>query len=267
MIINGKEIQKEIALKLKQKTNSRNLILDIIYVGENKVIEKYINAKKNIGESLGIQIRIHRFEENIEVEEIKKNIDEISLDSNGIIIQLPLPQKLKEANILEYVDPSLDVDILTKEAYNNFLLNKNKRVPPVVRACIYILGSCNISLQNKNICILGNGKLVGKPISDWCAVHNLPYEKLTTENFDPEVLLNADIVFSGIGKSHFVKSEMVKDGVVIFDAGTTEESGSILGDVDPEVSKKASIFTPVPGGIGPLTVIALFNNLVDPYDD
>lgn len=266
MIINGIQIQKDIIQTLKNTIQSHPYILDIIYVGENAVIEKYINAKRKLGEVLGVQTRIHRFSDTVDLETLKHTIQDISLDSSGIIIQLPLPDTLQKENIMEYIDPSLDIDILTHEAYDRFIHQKNNRLPTVLRACLYIKDTHDISFENKNICILGAGKLVGAPIAQWCKLQGLSYTQLTKENFNTDTLKQADIIFSGMGVPHMITADMVKDGVIVFDAGTSEESGSVVGDMHPDVAIKAALFTPVPGGIGPLTVTALFHNMIENYE-
>lgn len=266
MIINGKQLQQDIVESLKARIQSKPYALDIIYVGQNAVIEKYITAKKKLGEALGVSVTVHRFSEEATIEEVKEKINDVSLSSDGILIQLPLPAHINRDELLEYVDPSLDVDILTQESYERCMQEKNHRLPPVVRACAYVLEAYDITLQDKKVCILGNGKLVGKPMADWCTTRGISYSQLTREDFSPEILLHADVVISGMGASHFVTPDMIKEGVVILDAGTSEEKRSVVGDVHPDVSKKASFFTPVPGGIGPLTVVALFHNLVEPYE-
>lgn len=266
MIIDGKQIQKNILALLKDKIQTHPYVLDIIYVGENPVIEKYINAKKALGEILGIQTRIHRFSDTVPTETIATTLRDISLDSSGIIIQLPLPNTLQKENIMEYIDPSLDIDILTSEAYDRFIHQKNNRLPTVLRACLYIKDTHDISFEHKNICILGAGKLVGTPIAQWCTLQGLSYTQLTKENFNTDTLKQADIIFSGMGVPHMITPDMVKDGVIVFDAGTSEESGSVVGDMHPDVALKAAFFTPVPGGIGPLTVTALFHNMIENYE-
>lgn len=266
MIILGRALQEEIVSILKSRIQSQALFLDIIYVGESAVIEKYIRAKQALGERMGITVRIHRFSTETSLEEMKQSLIDMSLQTDGLLVQLPLPTHLKDGGFLECLDPSLDVDLLTSAAYGKFLVGASHRLPPVVRACLYIIEKHNITLSSKRICILGNGKLVGGPMADYLRMKGIVYDQLTKENFSPEILKNADIIISGMGAPHLVTTEMVKDGVVVLDAGTTEEGGSVLGDIHPDVSIKASLFTPVPGGIGPLTVVALFHNLIESYE-
>jgi methylenetetrahydrofolate dehydrogenase (NADP+)/methenyltetrahydrofolate cyclohydrolase len=266
MIIDGKKLQKNITEELISRIQGKVYILDIIYVGNNPVIETYINAKKRFGEKLGITVRVGRLGDTATLTDINNLIRTCEQDSSGMIIQLPLPQTLDTKTVLELVDPSLDIDILSETAYSNFLKQKNHRYPPVLQAILYALDAYNINLANMSICVLGNGRLVGRPIADYLQIQKLSFIQMTKSSFDVTLLRNADIIFTGMGAPHIVTKDMVKDGVIIIDAGTSEEGGTVLGDVHPDVSEKARYFTPVPGGIGPLTVTALFNNLITPYE-
>jgi methylenetetrahydrofolate dehydrogenase (NADP+) / methenyltetrahydrofolate cyclohydrolase len=265
MIIDGKQLQQNIMDSLQSRGLSPK-ILDIVYVGEDKVIEKYIHAKKKIGERLGVTIRIHTFDKTTTQQVIEQALVNMSLDSDGVLIQLPLPVVYDTQKLFSILDPSLDVDLLSTEAYAKFTHKKNRRLPPVVRACVYIFNFYDISLNDKNICIVGNGKLVGKPLADWFTTNHISFTQLTKETFSISKLQQADVIISGIGQSHFITEDMIQEGAIVIDAGTTEENGALLGDCHPDVTKKASLFTPVPGGVGPLTVVALFHNLFESYE-
>lgn len=241
-------------------------MLDIVYVGENPVIETYIRAKKRFGEKLGITVRVHHLAESTTYDQLQERIRIIEIDSSGVIVQLPLPESLDTVEVINSIDPRLDVDILSEYAYQNFLEKKNKRYPPVLRAVLYALEAYDINLTGKNIYVLGNGRLVGKPIADYLTIHGFPFTQLTKANFSVSKLKEADVIFSGMGMSHMITSDMVKSGVIVLDCGTSEEGNTVLGDVHPDVAQKAKYFTPVPGGIGPLTVTALFNNVITPYE-
>lgn len=259
MIISGKEIRKHIENTLREKVN-KPMRLDIIYVGENKAIEQYVRAKKKFGESIGILVVVHQFKES-DTDTLISYIEEIAKESSGIIVQLPLPQSIDKQKVLDVVPINLDIDILSQKAQNNFEQGDLSKLPPVVGACDAIVSYYDIDLKDKNIIILGKGSLVGKPIASWLSNKNIVYTQMGKDDFNEAFLKNADIIFSGIGSAHFIKPYMVKDEVIIFDAGTSEDKETILGDVDPLVSEKALLFTPVPGGIGPLTVSSLFKNM------
>ncbi len=251
---------------LVHQIDGRTYILDIIYVGDNPVIETYIQAKKRFGERLGITVRVARLPVTATIDDINATIQNLETDSSGMIVQLPLPETLDTKHVLELIDPSLDIDILSTGAYDVFLQKKNHRRPPVLQAIIYALNAYNINLHNASICVLGNGRLVGKPVADYLDMNGIAYTQMIKANFDVSILKQSDIIFSGMGVAHMVTTDMVKDGVIVIDAGTSEDGGTVLGDVHPDVAEKARYFTPVPGGIGPLTVTALFNNLITPYE-
>ncbi len=266
MIIDGKKIQQEIEETLRILIEQKKYVLDILYIGDNPVIETYIRAKKRFGERLGISVRVHHLAKESSASLVQEKIKELEIDSSGMILQLPLPEHLDTKTVVNYIKPSLDIDILSENTYHSFLENKNRRYPPVLRAMLYALDAYDISLLGKKICVLGNGRLVGKPIADYLRMHSIPFVQMTKTNFSPNPVQEADIIFSGMGVAHMLTSDLVKEGVIVFDAGTSEEGSTVLGDVEPSVMQKALYMTPVPGGIGPLTVTALFHNLITPYE-
>jgi methylenetetrahydrofolate dehydrogenase (NADP+)/methenyltetrahydrofolate cyclohydrolase len=251
---------------LIHQIGQRPYILDIIYIGDNPVIETYIQAKKRFGERIGVSVRVTRIPSTQTRSDINTVIQQLEIDSHGMIIQLPLPDTLDTKEIIELVDPSLDVDILSSTAYNHFLQEKNQRRPPVLQAVIYAIDAYDIDLTAGSICVLGNGRLVGKPIADYLRQRGIIFTQMTKADFDVNVVRAADIIFSGMGVAHMITDDMVKDGVIVFDCGTSEDGGTLLGDIHPDVAHKARYITPVPGGIGPLTVTALFNNMIIPYE-
>ena len=177
--------------------------------------------------------------------------------SAGIIIQLPLPSNLNTDELLALIPAAKDVDALTAEA---------RVMPPVVGAVAEILTKNKIDLKGKKAVVVGKGRLVGAPVASWLtqAGAEVTVADSATKNLT-ELLLTADIVVSGIGRPHFIKPSMLKVGVILIDAGTSETStdggSKLAGDADPACAAKCTLFTPVPGGVGPLTVACLFQNL------
>ena len=160
--------------------------------------------------------------------------------------------------------PEKDVDVLSARAVGNFSVGKSRIAPTVVGAIQELFLEYKIDVKGKNVAILGAGALVGKPVAMWLMRESSVVTVITEETPNPEeILKSADIIISGIGKPGYITGDMVKDGVVVVDAGTSESEGKIRGDVDfDSVSKKASYLTPVPGGVGPLTVAMIFKNLL-----
>lgn len=267
-IIDGKKLRNNIFEEIKKEIKELDFIpvfCDVL-VGRDKASLQYVNLKKQKAIELGIAFHDAFFESNITTEELEKEIKKINLMPNicGIIIQLPLPDHIDKKRILDSIEKDLDVDALGSKTSLDFYAGGEDMVPPTGLACLCILDSLHIDLSSKNILVLGEGKLVGRPVFQLLKNRNLHASILNnaSENKE-EIIKNADIIISGIGKGKFLTGDMVKNGVIIIDAGTSEEEGSIVGDVDfDSVSKKASYLTPVPGGVGPVTVAMLFKNVL-----
>jgi len=267
MIIDGKKIAEEIKNSLKKEIAilGKEMRLDVIQVGENEVSEKFINIKKKIGEEIGVKVLVHRFSDVVSEEDLLQTIREISLreETSGVIIQLPLPKNFNTQKVLDSVPVEKDVDFLSSQAKEKFKSVKSKILPPVVGAVRDILENKKISLENKKIIVIGKGKLVGEPVSNWLKNLNAEVEAVDAETKNIfEIIKNADIIISGAGAPGLIKPEMIKNGVVIIDASTSELHGKLAGDADPLCAEKCSVFTPVPGGVGPITVVELFKNLM-----
>lgn len=258
MIIDGKKLAEGIKAELRSEleTKSSKLRLDVILVGNNIASEKYVEKKRRMGEEIGVEVVVHELIGDIEQsdleEEVKKLVDDQRV--NGIIIQLPLPTQIEEEKILNLVPAEKDVDALSHEA---------QVLSPTVGAIREIIERNNINLENKKIVVVGQGKLVGRPTAIWLTQegYNVSAVDSKTENID-ELLSLADIIISGAGKPGLITPDKIRDGIVIIDAATSESSGQLAGDADPACANKCALFTPVPGGVGPLTVVMLFKNLV-----
>jgi len=267
MIINGKQISQEIKESLKKEVARlpHEPQLDIVYAGDNPVIENFLKIKMRFGKEIGAKTIVHLFSESISEKLLISIIQKIGVEkkSNGIIIQLPLPKGMNIEKILNAVPAEKDVDVLSDAAFANFEKSEKANIPPVADAFMEILDRNNISAKGKKVIILGRGRLVGKPFAICMEREGANIVRLNSTTGDPVPhLLTADIIAVGIGKPHFIKPEMIKEGAIILDGGTSEKNGKIVGDADPTCAEKCSIFTPVPGGIGPITVALLFRNLL-----
>lgn len=267
-LLDGKKLTGKIFEEIKGEIQKRaeKLRLAIIVVGKNSVGEKFIREKKKKGEDLGIDVRVYPFDESITTNELRKRIAEIVHEkrNTGVIIQLPLPSHMNQQYILNAIPPEKDVDMLSARAVGNFAVGKSRVSPPVAGAIRTFFNEYAIDYRSKHTVILGAGNLVGKPAALWLTNEKATFSMIE-KNFDgaKELLARADIIISGIGSPKYVTGDMVKDGVIVIDAGTSESEGKVSGDVDfDSVSQKASYITPVPGGIGPLTVAMIFKNLV-----
>jgi methylenetetrahydrofolate dehydrogenase (NADP+)/methenyltetrahydrofolate cyclohydrolase len=269
-IIDGKKIQIEILKRVKEELALlpyKPFFTDIL-IGSDPVNAKYVTMKKKTAEEIGFGYKDVVFDDNATTEEIVNVIQGLNEEKYmaGIIVQLPLPAQFDKQAILDAVSPEKDVDVLGSVASEFFYNNKSTLVLPTANAVIKILKSIDLDLDNKKIVILGQGPLVGKPVAYLLGNMGIPYEavtKTTDEAVKNNLIKNADILISAMGSPHAVNSDMVKEGVIIIDAGTSEMEGSIVGDVDfASVGSKATYITPTPGGVGPVTVACLFENVL-----
>ncbi len=269
ILIDGRKIKEVVLEEVKKEVSKLTftpLFCDVL-VGSDPSSVQYVNLKKKIANSIGINFYDASFKEGISTEDLVKEIERISKIENmcGLIVQLPLPKNLDVNKVLSAISSDIDVDCLGEKPSTTFYNSESVSIPPTALACMYMLDSINIDLDNKNIVVLGNGELVGRPVSRLLQLRNLKYFVIDkkTENKE-ELIKNADIIISGMGAPLYLKGEMVKEGVVIIDAGTSESNGSIVGDVDFEsVKEKVSYISPVPGGVGPVTVAMLFKNVLE----
>jgi methylenetetrahydrofolate dehydrogenase (NADP+) / methenyltetrahydrofolate cyclohydrolase len=268
-IIDGKKIREEILVRIKKEVALlpfQPVFCDVL-VGEDPASAQYVRMKAKTAESVGIKFHGANFTSTITTEELIKEIKVLNKVPNmcGIIIQLPLPAHLDKRAVLDAIDPSLDVDCLGTTASEKFYNGESALGFPTALACMALLDSLNISLENKNIVVLGQGELVGRPVSALLRFRGLTFTPVDiyTENKE-EIIRNADIIISGIGRGMHITKEKIKSGVILIDAGTSESNNAIVGDVDLEsVKNVASAVSPVPGGVGPVTVAMLLNNVLN----
>ncbi len=267
-ILNGKELSEKILAKLKKavKKSKLKLRLAVIQVGENSVSQVFINQKKKACEKTGINFKLFKFPAEIGLMEFKKEIEKIvkSKVTSGVIIQLPLPKKFLAEEFLNLIPEEKDIDVLSEKSLGKFYQGTLKILPPTVNGILYLLKSYKIGSIGKNVVIVGAGRLVGFPLATKLLKEKATLSVLNEWTRDASSFIKkADILISGVGKPNLIKGNVVKKGVVAIDAGTSMKDGKLIGDVDfKSVSEKASYITPVPGGVGPLTVACLLENLV-----
>ena len=269
MIIDGKKIRSEILEGVKNEVMNlpfSPVFCDIL-VGDDPVSAQYVRMKGKTAESVGIKFREATFPDSITTEDLISEIDNLNNVPHmcGIIVQLPLPPHIDRQAVLDAIKPSLDVDCLGSEASAKFYYNNNPIGFPTALACMQVLDSTGVELKGKNIVVLGRGNLVGKPVAHLLEVRGLPVAVVHRETEHPEdIIKNADVIISGIGKGKFITGEKIKTGAIIVDAGTSEDSGGVVGDVDlASVLPVASFVSPTPGGVGPVTVAILLRNVLE----
>lgn len=268
MIIDGKNIAYNLNLRTTQRLKKlpfRPLLVDIV-IGNDLASLSYVGIKQRTSQKYGFDFELVQLSEQATTEEVIKSIEDQTQRDNlcGLIIQLPLPRHLDQQQILNQIPEAVDVDLLSQQSSQKFYQNESVLVPPTAGAIFEIMNSLNEEWFGKNILVLGQGDLVGKPITQLLRSKNyvvLTADETTTSTL--ELVKQADLIICGVGKPGLVTGEMVKDGVIVIDAGTSESSGSIKGDVDYEtVAPKAKFITPVPGGVGPVTVAKLLENVI-----
>ena len=268
MIIDGKAVAEKIKASLRDEIlrSKKKIRLAVIEVGSDLVMKKFVEQKKKFAEAMGVDIRVYEIPADISTKKLREKVSEIVhiKENDGVIIQLPLPKQVNAQYILDAIIPEKDPDMLSSKSCGVFMADKSRILPPVVGAVKVILDENKIDLKGKNILVVGQGRIVGKPIAAWLLNQKATISVIDENTSDASSFMNqADVIISGAGKPKIIKPEMVKEGVIAIDCGTSESEGQISGDFDPEVAKKASIFSSVPGGVGPITVAVLFKNLVE----
>ena len=268
MLLEGKKIAEEMLDEVKNNIMhlKTKLRLGIVMVGKDPVVEKFIRQKKKTAAHAGIEMRIYAFDENITTNELRKRISEIVHEkkNSAVVVQLPLPPHINSQYILNAVTPEKDADMLSAKSIGDFVVGKSEILPPVAGATKIIFDYYQIPFREKRIVVAGTGSLVGRPVALWLLREHSTFTVInkSTQNSE-EILKEADIIISGMGAPRFITKEKVKEGVIIIDAGTSESEGKLVGDADPEsLKEKASYITPVPGGVGPLTVAVLLKNVL-----
>ena len=268
-LLNGKKLAEEILadLKKKIKKNKLKLTLAVVQVGENLVSQVFINQKEKACKRIDVGFKIYKFPVKIQPKKLKKEIEKIIKNpvNSGVIIQLPLPKKFFPEEFLNLIPEKKDIDVLSEHNLGKFYQGTLEILPPTVDGILRLLKNYKIKIKGKNIVVVGAGRLVGFPLATQLLKEKATLSVLNEFTKDaPSFTKQADILVSAVGKPNLIKAKMVKKGVVIVDAGSSGKSGKIVGDIDFEsVSKKINYITPVPGGIGPLTVACLLENLVE----
>lgn len=271
-IINGKELAKKIRRELKKevaelKENGINPKLAVIMVGDDPGSQVYVKNKSKACEKVGIEFEEYLYDSNLTEKELLDIIQKLNNDDSihGILLQSPVPKHIDINKAFRTISPEKDVDGFNPINVGNLSIGEDAFISCTPYGIIKMLEEYDIETEGKNAVILGRSNIVGKPMIQCMLNKNSTVTVChsRTNNID-KILKNADIVIAAIGKPRFVKKEMIKDGAVVIDVGINRlEDGTICGDVDFEkVSEKASYITPVPGGVGPMTIAMLLSNLV-----
>lgn len=275
MLLDGKALSNKIKAELKLKVSSLAAkyndvpTLSIIMVGNNSASEIYVRNKVKTASLIGIKAEVINLDESVGMEELISTIDSLNNDNkvNGIIVQLPLPHHLHEQTVIDRISDEKDVDGFG-------LLNKGKLFsgitslrPATPHGIMKLFEEYDICLEGKNAVVIGRSNIVGKPIALMLLEKNATVTIAHSRTVNlKDICKNADIIVVAVGKKHFLTADMVKNGAVIVDVGINRVDGKVYGDVDFDAVKdKVSYITPVPGGVGPLTIVTLLDNTINAY--
>ncbi|HMU43897.1 MAG TPA: bifunctional methylenetetrahydrofolate dehydrogenase/methenyltetrahydrofolate cyclohydrolase FolD [Ignavibacteriaceae bacterium] len=281
ILIDGKKIALDIRNELKEKIskikNDTNRVpgLAAILVGESPASKIYVSSKAKACEEIGMLSRVERLPENISDVELISTVEKYNSDINfhGILVQLPLPKHINEDKVIEAISPDKDVDGFHPVSVGKLVIGKDTFIPCTPAGIQELLKRYNIATKGKHVVVLGRSNIVGKPIANILIQKKEFANSIVTICHSAardlkQFTLQADILIAAIGKPEFVKADMIKEGCVVIDVGINriEDTNSakgyrIVGDVDFEnVSRKSSYITPVPGGVGPMTIAMLLSN-------
>lgn len=271
MIMDGKALKGEILSVLAEEVKSLDKVptLCVIQVGDDEASNVYINQKRKMCNEIGYNFIHEKYDDSITEEELLKNIDRFNSNDNidAILVQMPLPNGINEKNIQNAVSKYKDVDGLNDSNIIDLINGRDALYPCTACGVVSLLDKYEVILEGSNVVIVGRSSLVGMPLFHMLENRNatvtLCHSK--TRNL-VDITKNADIIISATGVKNLIKEDMVGDNTVIVDVGITRENGKLYGDVDfDNVSKKASLITPVPGGVGPMTIASLAQNILKAY--
>jgi methylenetetrahydrofolate dehydrogenase (NADP+)/methenyltetrahydrofolate cyclohydrolase len=259
MIIDGKAIAAQVYASIEKEVHEsgQRPRLGILTCAPTFETQKYLALKEKKASEVGIETQVVKLEVETSENELLAELTALVGRSDGVVVQLPLPAHINKDMVLAAVPPSHDVDALNPAT--------TQVLSPVVGAIVEIIKAHEVPVYEKHVVVIGSGRLVGLPASRWFSEHGASVSIVTKDTTDDieYYTKSADIIVSGAGVPGLLTRDMIKEGVVIFDAGTSEDGGMLRGDADPACAEKASLFTPVPGGIGPITIAVLLRNVVE----
>ncbi len=262
MIIDGREVAEQLLAGLLERRAriAESVTLGIVVAAGDPVIESFVRIKEKVAAELNITLkRLDMTEPTTEAAMVAVREFKYDPSVDGIIVQLPLPKGVDVNAVLSEMPMEKDVD-----GINPFTRESERIVQaPVALAVQEIFRRANVSVTGARAVVVGAGRLVGLPSAALLRSMGAEVTMFTLEEGSIHDLKQADIIVSGAGQPHFIHPEHIKDGVVFIDAGASESAGVIQGDADPECAQKASVFTPVPGGVGPIAVAMIFKNILD----
>lgn len=271
-IIDGKAIAKDIRAELKEEIDSLKAAgttpgLAVVIVGEDPASHTYVNSKEKSSKEIGIYSEVHRFPADLTEEALLQKVNELNNDQNihGILVQLPLPKHISEDKVIDAIAPEKDVDGFHPVNVGKMVIGKDTFYSCTPYGIMKILEKENISLEGKHVVVIGRSNIVGKPAALLSLMNNATVTICHSRTKDlPAIARQADVVIAAVGIPNYVTADHLKPGAVVIDVGINRlESGKLCGDVDFNSAKEvAGYITPVPGGVGPMTITMLLYNTV-----
>lgn len=271
-LINGKELSAELKQEMKVEVDAlkqKGLTphLTVVLVGDNPASRSYVKGKEKAAEVTGISSSVTELPSTTSEAELLQLISKLNKDQSvhGILVQLPLPDQIREQQVIEAIHPDKDVDGFHPINIGRMMTGEDTFLPCTPYGIITMLKSKNIEIEGKHAVVIGRSNIVGKPVGQLLLNENatVTYCHSKTKNMK-EIAANADILIAAIGKAHAITTDYIKDGAVVIDVGINRKAdGKLTGDVDFEsVKEKASYITPVPRGVGPMTITMLLKNTI-----
>ena len=273
MIIDGKKIAETLRQKLKKeiieiKSSFKSVPgLTVILIGEDPASKIYVRNKEKFSKEIGINSEVIKYPENIEEKEVLSKIIELNKNKkvSGILVQLPLPKHINKKKVIETILPEKDVDGFHPINVGNLSSGYDSKIPCTPLGCFILLKEVEKNLSGKHAVVIGRSNLNGKPMAQLLLKENCTVTITHSKTKDLKSQCNkADIIIAAVGKPKLVKGDWVKKNAIVIDVGINKTSDGIVGDIDfNEVSKVARAITPVPGGVGPMTIACLLRNTVE----
>ncbi len=263
-MIDCKKLSEQIINNLKNQIDHLTLGLAIVMVGDNTSSQSYVKNKIRMMDKVGIKTFYYKLDNDVTEKDVITLIKNLNIDKNvnGILVQLPLPSHLP-STIINFIDPSKDVDGLTPHNLGLLALGSPHLVPCTSQAIVIILKSLYLTLSGKNIVIVGRSNLVSKPLFNLLLKEDATVTITHSKTINLQsITINADILIVAIGQPSFIKKEWVKPGASVIDVGINYVNNKIVGDVDQNVKDVTEYVTPVPGGVGPMTIACLIINIL-----
>lgn len=271
-LLEGKPIAEKIKEEIKSEVSSlkKKPVLASIQVGDNAGAEAYVKSQKKTAEGLGIEYQFHKLAQDTTETALIEFIQKLNADKsvNGIIIQMPLPSQIDYKKISQFILPEKDVEGMHPANIGKIVFGKAKILPCTPAAVMELLNSTGVDLYGKEVVIVGHSEIVGKPLSllllDKFATVTVCHIGTSKAGKLEEHVRKAEVLIVAVGKAGLIKGEWIKEGAIVIDVGINRVGDKIVGDVEFETAeKRASYITPVPGGVGPLTVTMLMRNVIE----